>query len=65
MYFCPAFFLSGQAGREGKNMKRQVEKLMEEDLDDIPMSYLLYICLGIVAIIASAAILIVRTLQHF
>jgi hypothetical protein len=45
-------------------MKRQVERQMNEDLDDIPMSYLLYIGLGIVAIIAGAVIMIVRMFHH-
>jgi hypothetical protein len=33
---------------------------MKEDLDDIPMSYLLYVGLGIVAVVAGAVIMIVR-----
>ena len=52
------------------------EKDMKDDLDDIPMPYLLYIVLGLVAehllfvvlgllaAIAGAAIVIVRILKH-
>jgi hypothetical protein len=45
-------------------MKRQARKYTSEDLDDIPMSYLLYVVLGLVAIIAGAAIMILRMIQH-
>jgi hypothetical protein len=45
-------------------MKRQIAKHMEEDIGDIPMSYLVYVVLGLVAIIAGVAIMIVRMLPH-
>ena len=40
------------------------ERDMKDDLDDIPMPYLLYVVLGLVAAIAGAAIVIVRILKH-
>lgn len=33
---------------------------MKDDLDDVPMAYLLYVLLAIVAIVAAAAIVIIR-----
>jgi hypothetical protein len=55
---------AGQVGEEGKNMKRQVKNHTNDDLDSIPMSYLLYIVLGLVVVIAGAAIVIVRMFQN-
>jgi hypothetical protein len=45
-------------------MKRQVKNHTNDDLDSIPMSYLLYIVLGLVVVIAGAAIVIVRMFQN-
>ena len=37
---------------------------MKDDLDDIPMTYLLYVLLAIAAIVAAAAIVITRMFWH-
>jgi hypothetical protein len=45
-------------------MKRQVEYNRKDDLDDIPLRYVLYIVLGLVAAVAGATTVIFRMLQH-
>ena len=45
-------------------MKRQGAKHKLDDLDDLPISLLVYIVLGLLAIMAGAAIYIVRIVQH-
>ncbi|HEY6845364.1 MAG TPA: hypothetical protein VI320_04030 [Terracidiphilus sp.] len=45
-------------------MKRQGAKHKQDDLDDLPMSLVVYIVLGFLPIVAGAAIYIVRILQH-
>jgi hypothetical protein len=45
-------------------MKRQGAKHKQDDLDDLPMSPVVYIVLGLLAIVAGAAIFIVRMVQH-
>jgi hypothetical protein len=49
---------------ERKNMKRQGAKHKQDDLDDLPISLVVYIVLGLLAIMAGAAIYIVRMVQH-
>jgi hypothetical protein len=51
-------------GHERKNMKRQGAKHKQDDLDDLPISLVVYIVLGLLAIMAGAAIYIVRMVQH-
>lgn len=38
---------------------------MKDDLDDIPMVYLLYVLLAIGALVAGAAIVVVKMLSDF
>jgi hypothetical protein len=45
-------------------MKRQGAKYKQDDLDDLPMSLVVYIVLGLLAIVAGAAIYIVRIVQY-
>ena len=45
-------------------MKRQGAKLKQDDLDVLPISFVVYIVLGLLAIMAGAAIYIVRMVQH-
>jgi len=45
-------------------MKRQGAKHKRDDLDDLPLSLVAYIVPGLLAIVAGAAIYIVRILQH-
>ena len=45
-------------------MKRQVAKHKQDDLDDLPISLVVYIVLGLLAIMAGATIYIVRMVQH-
>jgi hypothetical protein len=45
-------------------MKRQGAKHKQDDLDDLPISLVVYIVLGLLAIMAGAAIYIVRMVQH-
>ena len=45
-------------------MKRQGVKHKQDDLDDLPISLVVYIVLGLLAIMAGAAIYIVRIVQH-
>jgi hypothetical protein len=45
-------------------MKRQGAKHKQDDLDDLPISLVVYIVLGLLAIMAGAAIYIVRLVQH-
>ena len=47
----------GRSEKEGTDVK--------DDLDDIPMAYLLYVLLAIVGVLAGAVIVIVKMLQHF
>jgi hypothetical protein len=58
MYLCLA-----EQSRPWELLDRK-EKDMKDDLDDIPMPYLLYVVLGLLAAIAGAAIVILRILQH-
>src|ERR1700733_9352574 len=45
-------------------MKRQGAKHKQDDLDDLSISLVVYIVLGLLAIMAGAAIYIVRMVQH-
>ena len=45
-------------------MKRQGAKHKQDDLDDLPISPVVYIVLGLLAIMAGAAIYIVQMVQH-
>ena len=45
-------------------MKRQGAEHKPDDLDDLPMSLVVYIVLGLLAIVAGAAIYIVRIVQN-
>jgi hypothetical protein len=45
-------------------MKRQGAKHKQDDLDDLPISLVVYIVLGLLAIMAGAAIYIVRMVRN-
>ena len=45
-------------------MKRQGAKHKQDDLDDFPISLVVYIVLGLLTIMVGAAIYIVRMVQH-
>jgi len=45
-------------------MTRQGAKHKQDHLDDFPTSFVVYIVLGLLAIVAGAAIYIVRIVQH-
>jgi hypothetical protein len=47
----------GQSKEEGTDVK--------DDLDDIPMAYVLYVFLAVLAILAGAVFVIVKMLSHF
>jgi hypothetical protein len=46
-------------------VERERKELVKDDPDDIPMIYLLYVLLAIGAIVAGAAIMVVKMLSDF